>query len=202
MMIIERHIWEIKHGGLDEAIALIKAEIAASVSSDPAFKARVMTAVFGPFNQLIMEVTFDSLSELEAFWEGWVATRGAAFAASKFDSLTTSSQSTEVWRVEDPSEGVRSGKYINRRTFITHPGRMEDVIQILVSGRGDPKTYNVLSSVWAPGQRVVMTLEFDTFDEYFKGWEEWGRTGATPEFWQLWYQVTAPGGSNEVWEIV
>jgi hypothetical protein len=44
-------------------------------------------------------------------------------------------------------------------------------------------------------------MEFEDMAEREAFWAEWREKRATPEFWQKWGEIVAPGGSVEIWQL-
>jgi hypothetical protein len=196
-MIIERNIFEVKPFCRDEALAILKAESQA-YSDTPS---RVLSPVFGLLDQVISEITFESLSAADVFWSNWWETGAAEKFSKKFDPLISSTGHREVWNVHEPVQLTVKGKYIDRRTFPAKPGLSGDLCQLLANNRGAENRYDILTPVYAPLQRVVMALEFDNFEAYLQEWDTWGRAKATPEFWEEWRRTTEEGSTSEIWQV-
>lgn len=196
-MIIERNIFEVKPFCRDEALAILKAECMAY----PDTPCRVLLPVFGPLDQVMSEITFDSLSAADAFWTNWWETGAAERFSKQFDPLVSSTGRREIWAVHEPIQLAVKGKYIDWRPFVVKPGLSGDMCQLLANNRADSNRYDILTPVYAPLQRVVMELEFDNFEAYFQEWDTWGREKGTPEFWEEWRRTTEQGGTSEIWQV-
>lgn len=196
-MIVERNIFEIKSFCIDEAVAILKAEGQAY----PTVPSRILLPVFAPLDQVISEITFDSLSAAESFWTNWWETGAAEKFSKKFDPLNTTTGRREVWGVHEPVQLAVKGKYIDWRPFVVKPGMTGDICQLLANMRGTGNRYDILTPMYGPTQRAAMVLEFDNFEAYLQEWETWGRETATPEFWEEWRRTTEQGGASEIWRV-
>jgi hypothetical protein len=196
-MIIERNIFEVKPFCRDEALAILKAESLAY----PDTPSRFQSPVFGSLDQVISEITFESLSAAEDFWANWSKTGAAEVFSKKFDPLISFTGRREVWGVHEPVQLAVQGRYIDWRQCVVKPGMVGNVCQLLANNRGTSNRYDIFFPIYAPLQRVVMVLEFDHFESYFQEWDTWGREKATPEFWEEWRHTTDQGGTSEIWQI-
>ena len=96
-MIVYRTTFKIKPGRMDEAVALCKAE----EELYPAPHAiRTYTDNLAPNDTLAIEFEFENLAEMETFWAGWGAERGAAFF-EKINELRRSGGINEIWNLHE-----------------------------------------------------------------------------------------------------
>ncbi len=91
---------------------------------------------------------------------------------------------------------------VNRRTFILRQGRRQSAIEaIKATYARDPSTVKLrwYTSDIGPFDQLVMEMEFQDLAEYNKYW-----TAFDPgeDFWKGWFDLTATGGTNEIWEVV
>jgi hypothetical protein len=196
-MLRERFVFEVLPGYFDDAVDALKTAL-----SDSAREGRVLRPVYAPFDQVAIEITFDSLADSEQFWAGWWGTPPAEAFSKKFDPLITGEGRSEVWEVHEPVQLAVTGKYVNWRYAKIKPGHVAEIHKILVTTRGDANRYEILSPIFGPINTVVVVFEFDSLDGYEQEWADWVDNVATPQFWQDWTRVTNPGGENTVWQIV
>jgi hypothetical protein len=101
-MLINRRSFNIKSGGMDTAIQLIKdvtKDLTAASTNTKVRDVRLSTAFFGAFDVLVMEVEFETLAAYESYWnEAFGHPLMAAFF-EKWNTLTTGGGSNELWEV-------------------------------------------------------------------------------------------------------
>jgi hypothetical protein len=97
---------------------------------------------------------------------------------------------------------------VNRRTFNIKQGRMDEAAALLKmevdSFAGYTGAYRIYISgliYTAPVDVLVMELEYKDYEEYQRGWKDWGDAQNTAKFMEKWYEVTEAGGTNETWEL-
>ncbi|HMN62509.1 MAG TPA: hypothetical protein PJ988_19250 [Anaerolinea sp.] len=196
-MLRERFVFEVLPDCFDDAVTVLKTAL-----SDTFRQGRVFRPIYAPFDQVIVEITFDSLADLEQFWAVWWDTPPAKSFAKQFDPLITGDGRSEVWEVHEPVQLAVTGKYVNWRCTKIKPGHVEETQKILLAAREDTNRYDILLPTFGPINRVAMVFEFDSLDDYEQEWVDWVNTVATPQFWQDWARVTNPGGENTVWMVV
>lgn len=91
-------------------------------------------------------------------------------------------------------------KVVNRRTFIAAKGCYEDAVVILRQGaQNSPFPTRVYRCQYGPFDTVALEVEFDSITQMADAWQGWESTPETAELLKKWFEVTEPGGSNEVW---
>ncbi len=88
-MIIVRNIFQLKFGKAKEAIALVK-ESQNLLKNNGSGKPRLMTDITGEFYTLIMELSFENLSEYEKNSDGTMASKEFSQWYQKFIPLVES----------------------------------------------------------------------------------------------------------------
>ena len=94
---------------------------------------------------------------------------------------------------------------VNRRTFNIVPGKVEEVIEYLkVAGKevdwlGNVRLYKMHTGTF---DQIVLEYEFDSLAQYETFWTNWFASEAAAGFFQFWRQVSLPGGTNELFEMV
>ena len=96
-MIVNRITMVVKKGCRNELIELIKGEVAKS--DEAADRVRLSWPTMGPQDLLIYERTFENLTELDAFWTEWNALPATPEFWNKYNGLTESGGSQEVYLV-------------------------------------------------------------------------------------------------------
>ena len=93
-MYINRRTNKVKAGCMDEMVKLVKAEIERTESNGT-----VYTAEFGPFDVMVIDFSFESLTEYHKFWDEWFATPEAAKFMEKWYTLVEPGGTNEFWFV-------------------------------------------------------------------------------------------------------
>ena len=97
-MIVNRRTFVVKEGCWDEALALTVAETKRVSFPHPR---RLYSSNISPFDRLVFEAEFENLAEYVKFWAEWFASpEGAAFM-EKWDTLTKSGGTNEIWTLEE-----------------------------------------------------------------------------------------------------
>jgi hypothetical protein len=61
--------------------------------------------------------------------------------------------------------------------------------------------FRIYMSKIAPPWQMAIEWEYENLAEYDKAWAEWGARPTTAEFWMKWFEMTEPGGANDIWEL-
>lgn len=93
-MIVHRMTFYIKPGHMEEACALVLAEIKRVNWHRPI---RLYTSKMGRFNTLATENDFANLAEYEQYWNDWFATPTARAFLEKWDPLLEPGGTQELW---------------------------------------------------------------------------------------------------------
>jgi hypothetical protein len=99
-MIVDRWIYTVKPGDCRRRLVeLFKAEIARGTRH----AARIYVPSIGPqINQVVLELEFEDLKDMEEGWAEWFATPGAAEFIRRADELTTEQTfHREMWELVD-----------------------------------------------------------------------------------------------------
>ena len=97
-MLVNRRTFMVKNGHWDEAVAMGVAEVQ-RVGLPHA--SRVYAPEIGPFSTLVLEADFESLAEYEEFWAEYFASPEAVEFNEKWDTVTESGGTNEIWRLVD-----------------------------------------------------------------------------------------------------
>jgi len=80
---------------------------------------------------------------------------------------------------------------------------MEEVVALLVADRERTgNTFRLYTSDIGPFDVVAIEIEFESLEEYEKGWAEWRARPEVAAFMEKWYDLTESGGNNEIWTLV
>jgi len=92
---------------------------------------------------------------------------------------------------------------VNRRTFNVKLGAEDDAVEHLLSGKEHPKirALRAYRPLVSPFSTVCMEIEFDSMADYEEVWAAWRADPDTAAFMERWYELTLPGGTNEIWEV-
>jgi hypothetical protein len=93
-MFAHRLTFRVKTGHMDEALEMIKGEIAKGGAPS-----RVYQSYISPGNVIIQDLEFESLAELQAFWAEWFSKPETAEFVQKWDQLVESTVTNEVWQI-------------------------------------------------------------------------------------------------------
>ncbi len=95
-MIANRRTFIIKRGRIEEAAALIKAEVA---RVDIPNAQRIYTPMIAPFGVLVYEAEYENLEEYEKSWTEWGASPEAAAFLEEWNVLTETGGTNEIWEL-------------------------------------------------------------------------------------------------------
>jgi hypothetical protein len=98
-MIVNRRTFIVKTGHMDQLLALVKA--AKEQFSTSAHAWRTYAPQIGPFDVVAIEWEYESLEEYEKDWAEWGATPESAAFMDKWNQLTESGGSNEIWRLAE-----------------------------------------------------------------------------------------------------
>jgi hypothetical protein len=96
-MIVNRRTFIVKPGKMDQLLALVNAAKEQFGTSAQAW--RTYAPEIGPFDVVTIEWEYESLEEYERDWAEWGATPGSAAFMEKWNELTESGGSNEIWRL-------------------------------------------------------------------------------------------------------
>jgi hypothetical protein len=92
-MLVNRMIWTIKNGRMDEAVAIFKAEKERLAGRVPV---RIYTPGIGAFNMLSVEHEFADLQAYTRFWQEWTGSPHYAETMTKFNDLALPDGRSEI----------------------------------------------------------------------------------------------------------
>ncbi len=98
-MIAHRRIFQARPGRQMELVDLVRAGSEYGFPEPPHGR-RVYWAHISSYNQVILEIDFESHAELEAYWDEWRSSPGAEEFGKKFYELTGSGGGAEIWYVD------------------------------------------------------------------------------------------------------
>jgi hypothetical protein len=91
-----------------------------------------------------------------------------------------------------------------RRTYRVNSFQEQAVVDLIkdeMEAVGSEIVSRVYRSHFSPLGVVIHEMEFEDMAEREAFWAEWREKRATPEFWQKWGEIVAPGGSVEIWQL-
>ena len=95
-MLINRRTFTVKVGRSDELIEILH-HGADHVDARPTF--RVLRSQIGTFDQVELELEFDSLAEYESFWTAWSEAPQSEEVLKRFQDAVLSGGSNTVWEI-------------------------------------------------------------------------------------------------------
>lgn len=93
-MLVNRRTWVVKRGCMQKAVALA---VAAWEQFDQPHVRRFYVPDIAPFDTLVLEIEFEDLEDYQKFWAEWAARPETAEAQGKFDDVTETGGSNEIW---------------------------------------------------------------------------------------------------------
>jgi hypothetical protein len=99
---------------------------------------------------------------------------------------------------------------VNRRTFIINSGHYDEAVALLQEARQISQSsvgfadtqFRIYTSEFGPFDTIVLETEHEHLAAYEHYWDAAFSHPTIPEWFTRWKQVTAPGGSNEIWRVV
>ena len=85
-MIVQRITYTLKPGRMPQALAMVSAEIE---RVSPPHAVRVYSPGTGSWDEITLELEFESVAESDEFWEQYRANPGTSEYLAKFSELTT-----------------------------------------------------------------------------------------------------------------
>jgi hypothetical protein len=93
-MIVDRRTFIVDRGRMETAVGMLTAQRA-----DAPHAYRIYTPIIGPFDRITVELEFESLAELEQFWNGWFARPETATFFERWHQLSLSGGENTVWQL-------------------------------------------------------------------------------------------------------
>jgi len=94
MTIVNRRTFVAGRGHMDEMIEMINA------IRDPELVDRLYRPHYAPFDVVAIELEFDSMAEMEAFWGEWEKSEEAATFMKRWIEITEPGGENQVWILE------------------------------------------------------------------------------------------------------
>jgi hypothetical protein len=85
-MIVQRITYTLKPGCMQEAVAMVTAEIE---KEPPPHAVRVYSPGTGSWDEITLEFEFESVAQSDEHWEQWLAKPGTTEYLAKFNELMT-----------------------------------------------------------------------------------------------------------------
>jgi hypothetical protein len=95
-MIVERWTFQIKPGGVDEAVALL---LDAREQSPDKESIHILQSRFGATNRVLWARTYDNLAQHEQAWTEWAKQDNQAFL-EKWSALRDGESQREIWELK------------------------------------------------------------------------------------------------------
>jgi hypothetical protein len=183
---------------MDDAVAAVKAEIERA-----AVNARVLTAVYGPFDLLVFEIRFEDELESIKFWENWLSLPTTPQFFEEADKRNVPGGTNELWNIHDPVSGFGDGKIVNRRTFTVKLGKSLELIELLKGTREGEGVvpFEIETTIWGPNDTLALDFNFESLAAHDQAWADWGAAERSGPFFEKWFQLVESGGTNEIWEV-
>jgi hypothetical protein len=93
---------------------------------------------------------------------------------------------------------------VHRMVIRSKPGRMNDVVELLIGERGKDtvKPMRIFTCNIGPSNvAVACEITFEDMGDYEKSWAEWAALPDTPEYMEKWYKCV-DDWSDEIWNVV
>jgi LPS sulfotransferase NodH len=93
---------------------------------------------------------------------------------------------------------------VNRRTFIVKRGCQQKIVELIREATPKfPHSHprRLYTPSIAPFDVIAIETEFEDLAGYEKYWTAWGEWSGVAEFMEKWFELTEPGGTNEVWTL-
>ena len=91
---------------------------------------------------------------------------------------------------------------VNRRTFVVKRGCMDAIVALSIAQREQiGRPYRIYVPEMGPFDALAFEFEFENLQEYERVWAEWFGAPDAAEFMAKWYDLTEPGGTNEIWTL-
>ena len=98
-MIVNRRTFNVKPGCLEEIVQLIR-DVGAEIGQKPAYSPiRVLTAVFGPFDVLVLETTHENMEQYQQYWIELGGEPAMVKFFEKWYTLIAGGGTNEIWDI-------------------------------------------------------------------------------------------------------
>ncbi|MCJ7739201.1 MAG: hypothetical protein MUQ10_18125 [Anaerolineae bacterium] len=205
MKIINRRLFKIKYGKMEEAAALMKAEVEAfDVYKGPS---RIYMPLFAPGEILAVEWEYESLAEYESLWTIYGARPASEVFLAKFGMLETGPHFNELRQLVAANEVDGSKNTIAVRWVDNvKPGNWQggqDVLAANVAEFVTPGGFAARLSMPEAGQFGEQTLEieFVSLAGFEAALAEWSARPTAAAYREKVKVGLREGGTTEVWRI-
>jgi hypothetical protein len=97
-MIANRRTFNVHPGKMDAAVEWLQQEAAAEKARGPLPGVyRIYVTSIGTFNQVVLEIEFESLEAYDQFWSTWFSRPESVEANERFNKLTAPGGTNEIW---------------------------------------------------------------------------------------------------------
>ena len=182
---------------MDEAVAALKAEME-HVQVD----GRILTPVFGPFDQIVFEMYFEDFAAERKFWDHWFSLPTTPQFFEQAAARYIPGGSNETWQVYDPVAGFRIGKIVNRQTVLVKVGHMQKTIQLLLALRESGNTsFEIETAIYGPNDTLALDFNFESIAAHDQAWADFFSAPEAGPFYEKWFELVEVGVTNEIWEV-
>jgi len=92
---------------------------------------------------------------------------------------------------------------VSRRTFTVKRGRIEEAVALVKANREQiGGTHRIYVSITGTFDTIALEFEGESVDEGIKAFAEYFATPEGAAFGKKWFDLTEPGGTNEMWALV
>ena len=92
---------------------------------------------------------------------------------------------------------------VNRLTYTVKLGRMQELLDFVNADRKKHGyNYRMYQSNIGTFDQVAFELEFEDLAAFDKFWSEWIALPETAAFMEKFNEMTLPGGTNEIWNLI
>jgi len=95
-MIVQRLTCRVVPGAVESIVAMLRGEQA---RPEGPRAMRIYNCIYGPANTVILELEFEEIGEVGAFWEAWFAEPTSPAFTEKWNQLVTKTVSNEIWEL-------------------------------------------------------------------------------------------------------
>jgi len=181
---------------MDNAVAAVKREVELSHASG-----RLLTPVYGTFDQMVLELRFQTLAEYEKFWADWWSLPTTQQFVELWPSLFMSGGNSELWQIDEPLAAPGTGKIVNRRTFQIKPAKYDEVVDLLKPDPGETNPFEIQKPIFGPNDTIALDFNFESVSAHDEAWANWWEKEESKQFMEQWVQLMEPGGTNEIYEV-
>ena len=205
MTIINRRLFKIKMGKMQEAAAMLREEIEAfTAEGGYSGPGRIYLPHFAPENILAVEWEYEDLEAYESQWAEYAVRPASADFLAKFRRLESAAGHNEIRHLLAANEVEGSQNNIAVRWIkLIKPGAFDDVQAATVAEFVTPGEWVARLSNPETGWFGEQTLEieYESLTAYVDARAEWSARSTTADFVKILNAGLREGGRTEVWDI-